>query len=185
MSVCHFNKFGFCKFGKQCFRKHEDTICENVPCNVLDCSLRHPKKCMFFLDYHYCKFGNFCKFLHEANKNEKAIEAIEKQLKDVKKELDRKGKDIKLLSETLCKMKMNLSIEIVKIVEKNEIIEKDVQYLKVENENLKAQLNLKKEIDVRFLGKKDEIIDAEVVIEDDSEKGTKHICEKCDFIGKT
>ena len=160
---------------------------------MLDCSLRHPKKCRFFLDYHYCKYGNFCKFLHEANKDEKAIEAIEKQLKDVQKELDRKGKDIKLLSETLCKMKMNLSIEIEKIVAKNEIIEKDVQYLKVENENLKAQLkdsaneieNLKKEIDVRFLDKKDGIIDAEVVIEDDSEKGTKHICEKCDFIGKT
>ena len=80
----------------------------------------------------------------------------------MKKELDRKEKDIKLLSETLCKMKMNLSIEIEKIVAKNEIIEKDVQYLKVENENLKAQLkdsaneieNLKKEIDVRFLDKK-------------------------------
>ena len=61
-------------------------------------------------------------------------------MKDVKKELDRKEKDIKLLSETLCKMKMNLSIEIEKIVAKNEIIEKDVQYLKVENGNLKAQL---------------------------------------------
>ena len=129
MSVCHFNKFVFCKFGKQCFRKHEDIICENVRCKVLDCSLRHPKKCRFFLDYHYCKFGNFCKFLHEANGDEKAIETIEKQLKDVKKELDGKEKEIKLLSETLREMQKNFSNAIENIVEKNEIIEKDVQYL--------------------------------------------------------
>ena len=39
-------------------------------------------------------------------------------------------KEFKLLSETLR--------------EKNEIVDKDVQYLKVENENLKAQLKDKK-----------------------------------------
>ena len=38
---------------------------------------------------------------------------------------------------------------------------------------------------MRFLDKKDEIIDAELVLGDDSEKETKHNCEKCDFIGKT
>ena len=35
------------------------------------------------------------------------------------------------------------------------------------------------------MDKKDEIVDAEVVFGDDSEKRTKHNCEKCDFIGKT
>ena len=38
---------------------------------------------------------------------------------------------------------------------------------------------------MKFLDKKDEIVDAEVVFGDDSEKRTKHNCEKCDFIGKT
>ena len=58
----------------------------------------------------------------------------------MKKELDGKEKEIKLLSETLRKMQKNFSNAIENIVEENEIIEKDVQYLKVENENLKAQI---------------------------------------------
>ena len=111
----------------------------------------------------------------------------------MKQELDGKEKEIKLLSETLREMQKSFSNAIENIVEKNETIEKDVQYLKVENENLKAQLKereseietFKKEIEVKFLDKKDEIVDADVVIGDDSEKGTKHNCEKCDFIGKT
>ena len=80
----------------------------------------------------------------------------------MKKELDGKVKEIKLLSETLREMQKNFSNAIENIVEKNEIIEKDVQYLKVEKENLKAQIKereseietFKKEIEVKFLDKK-------------------------------
>ena len=119
MSVCHFNKFGFCKFGKHCFRQHQDKLCENVRCKVLDCSLRHPRKCRFFQNFHYCKFGNYCKFQHKENNVEKDIEAIEKQLKDVKEELQKREKEIKLLDENILEIKNKLSGEIKTIREKN------------------------------------------------------------------
>ena len=45
MSVCSFNRFGYCKYGNYCFRKHKNATCENAQCNISDCSLRHPKKC--------------------------------------------------------------------------------------------------------------------------------------------
>ena len=121
--VCHFNKFGFCRFGKHCFRYHEDKVCENVGCKVIDCDLRHPRKCRFYQDYHYCKFGSYCKFLHKENEDQ-AIEAIKNQLKCIMKELKEKEKEIKILCE------------------KNEIIEKDVEFLKNENEILKERLNV-------------------------------------------
>ena len=34
MAVCRFNKFGFCRFGNLCFRRHENKECENVNCEV-------------------------------------------------------------------------------------------------------------------------------------------------------
>ena len=63
----------------------------NVGCKVIECAQRNPRKCKFYLDY--CKFGNYCKFLHKENED-KAIEAIENQLKAVKKELEEKEKGI-------------------------------------------------------------------------------------------
>ena len=115
-------------------------MCENESCKVLDCSLRHPKKCRFFQDYHYCKFGNFCKFLHKAIDDDKDIEQIQKQLKYVKKELEKKEKEIRKLDENFLEIENNLKKEIRNILEKNETIDKDVTYLKIENENLKAEI---------------------------------------------
>ena len=136
-AFCKFNKFGFCKFGKQCFRKHFDEICENVRCKVTDCSLRHPRRCRFFVDYQYCKFGTYCKFLHKANDDDKSIDAIEKQLKDVKLVLNKKEQEIILLNQNIREMKSNIKNEMKQVLEKNDILEKDVKYLKVENEKMK------------------------------------------------
>ena len=56
-------------------------MCENVGCKVVDCALENINS------------WNYCKFLHKENKD-KAIEAIENQLKAVKKELEEKEKGI-------------------------------------------------------------------------------------------
>ena len=76
------------------------------------------------------------------------------------------------------------------VLEKNNILEKDVKNLKVENENMKARLNdqekelesFKKAID--SLVNKEEIENQEV-IGDDPENENVHQYEKFDFIGKT
>ena len=41
--LCRFNQSGYCKFGKHCFRKHVDIICENGSCSASDCKLGHPR----------------------------------------------------------------------------------------------------------------------------------------------
>ena len=91
-AVCRFNKFGYCKYGKYCFRKHENEICQNVQCKVQQCRLRHPRKCRYFLQYQYCKFGLFCKFSHDKieDKETKQIEDLKDELESLKKEIDAK-----------------------------------------------------------------------------------------------
>ena len=56
-NVCNFNKFGYCKFGNTCQRKHVNVTCENKACEISDCFLRHPRECSFFKNFKYCKFG--------------------------------------------------------------------------------------------------------------------------------
>ena len=63
--LCFHNKFRFCKFGKRCFRLHENKLCENDNCNIQRCPLRHPKFCRYFGKYNNCKFGTYCKFRHD------------------------------------------------------------------------------------------------------------------------
>ena len=75
-NVCKYNKFGFCKFGNICFRKHENRICENERCEIQECLLRHPRKCRFFLEYSYCKFGTYCKFKHETFVAQETVKEI-------------------------------------------------------------------------------------------------------------
>ena len=107
--VCRYNKFGYCKFGNRCFKKHENTTCENIGCSVSDCPLRHPRKCRYFSEYHYCKFGTFCKFSHkieESGDTKKQIKTLQieiQKLKDKIKlmevEIDSKSKEIKKMEE--------------------------------------------------------------------------------------
>ena len=121
-TVCRHNKFGYCKFGAKCFRKHENRICENVGCPILDCSLRHPKNCRYFLEFQYCKFGTFCKFSHKIEES-----------RDAKKELD--DKEIKRLEDKIKHMEIEIESktkEIEKIKEdfENEMKEKNASNLK-------------------------------------------------------
>ena len=89
-NICQFNKFGFCKFKTNCFRKHEERKCENEQCEIRECPLRHPKKCRYFVEFNNCKFGTFCKFGHDAiekRKVDKDIETLQKQLVEVKHDI--------------------------------------------------------------------------------------------------
>ena len=101
-TVCWYNKFGYCKFGDKCFRKHENRICENVQCPIWDCPLRHPKNCRYFQEFHYCKFGTFCKFNHKIEESriakkelidlQKEIKSLEDKIKHMEIEIESKTK---------------------------------------------------------------------------------------------
>ena len=126
--VCLHNKFGFCKFGHTCHKRHVDVICEK-DCDTQDCQRRHPRPCKFLLNYNRCKFDDYCKYKHE-NKNV--------------------GNDAKSIEDE--KMNTNLKIfekQIILLQEKHEKVVAEVKYLKeeilkmkTENEKLKQVENI-------------------------------------------
>ena len=63
--VCVYEKFGFCRNGASCKFTHPTLVCDDVKCNIKDCSKRHPQACRFFTSFSHCKFGDSCKFLHK------------------------------------------------------------------------------------------------------------------------
>ena len=77
-SVCFFNKYGFCKFRSTCRKYHNMEICLKNGCEVIKCSLRHPKICRFFRDYNRCKFGEWCCFRHVHKNIESNKEIIDR-----------------------------------------------------------------------------------------------------------
>ena len=55
--ICTRNKFGFCKYNRQCplhnnttttqqCPTHNNDICDIEKCKILVCEMRHPKECM-------------------------------------------------------------------------------------------------------------------------------------------
>ena len=97
MTICVFNKFGFCKYGVTCRKKHEDLKCENSRCEIFDCNRRHPKECKYFREFKRCKYNEYCRYEHkisnEVNKDlvfkygklEDKISSLKKVLENVEK----------------------------------------------------------------------------------------------------
>ena len=191
-AVCHFNKFGFCKFGNQCFRQHENKLCENVNCKVLECRLRHPKKCRFFTEYYYCKFGSYCKFSHERFEEGKSIKLIEKPLEDVQKEIMRKDKEIENMNNEMSKLEKKIKSEISIITQKNEAMEKELKELREENKVTRSKLNsIEREVDdLKNRLKCVENSEDHKAVEDEIEadepiSNSRMSCEKCEFVAKS
>ena len=126
-----YNKFGYCKFGNSCFRRHEDKDCE-----VKVCLFRHPRKCRFFLEYNYCKFGSYCRFKHEAFSDKKTLQEINKlrkELEAVKLNIIEKETEIK------CKEK-EIEITETTLKKKYNNLEENMKHLETENNELKQSV---------------------------------------------
>ena len=66
-TICIHNKFGFCKYGVKCRKKHEELKCENSSCEIFDCNKRHPKECKYFREFNRCKYNEYCRYEHKQN----------------------------------------------------------------------------------------------------------------------
>ena len=111
-NVCQFHKFGFCKFRKNCFRKHEGRKCDNDSCSVWDCELRHPESCRYFLKFGKCKFGEYCKFNHELNAKKEYLEEIDNlktQLEILQKKIEETEKEISEKDQEIHKIRNRMS----------------------------------------------------------------------------
>ena len=142
-SVCRFNQFGFCKFRNSCFRKHVNSICENVRCLKSDCELRHPKLCRYFAQYNYCMFGEYCKFKHSETRSsgiDKEIEKLKSEIDKLGKIIDAKDKEIKSKDIEIRKLSTADTVKLVEDIEKrNEALENENKKLKESIEELKLE----------------------------------------------
>ena len=66
-----YNKFGYCRFGVKCFRKHYSEVCHQLEaCNLTKtCEKRHPKNCRKYHTEKGCRFGSECDYNHKLNKD--------------------------------------------------------------------------------------------------------------------
>ena len=81
--TCQHFKFGFCRYTDHCFKKHIKEVCDKKNCDVKQCVLRHPKKCSYFEQFKYCKFGDFCCYRHDLSNDEKVkVDVLENLLKE-------------------------------------------------------------------------------------------------------
>ena len=74
--VCNFYKYGHCKFMDLCRNKHVKELCQNEVCEVINCPLRHPKTCRFYLFYGRCKFEP-CSYLHKESEEMTHIKKLQ------------------------------------------------------------------------------------------------------------
>ena len=77
--ICRYNKFGFCKFGEFCRKRHISEKCIESSCEISSCNFRHPKICKYFREFRRCKFGEYCYFDHK----ESGSELLEKRVNDL------------------------------------------------------------------------------------------------------
>ena len=134
-AICRFNQNGYCKYKNHCFRKHVDKICENGRCSASNCNLRHPRNCKYFLQYRYCKFGQFCRFNHEEKGKEhtnEEIDILKLDLEKLKQEIHEKDKNIN--------RKDDLANRIEDIEKENKDLKNNIEEIKEENESLRNEL---------------------------------------------
>ena len=85
-TICRYNKFGFCKFSEKCQFRHNNSLCKDNHCKILECEKRHPKICKYKRDYGRCKF-NPCSYSHESQtevkSNSDKIESLEKKVAEM------------------------------------------------------------------------------------------------------
>ena len=62
--LCKYNQTGYCKYKSSCRNHHVNELCLKSKCDDTTCSLRHPRRCKFFLLFGHCKFKNDCAYLH-------------------------------------------------------------------------------------------------------------------------
>lgn len=176
--ICKFNQTGFCKFGTQCDKKHNNTICEkgNTCCEKL-CSERHPKLCRNFSNTGICRHKENCAYEHpQENKTKQGFfnDAImvcmvwqQQQITALSEEV----KCLKLVVENINKERK--TVETVYPNDKEVIILEQ----QVTDKNMDDNIN----IDNKIGGKvsPDSVEDANILVHKVSEECYK--CKECDY----
>ena len=97
--ICQHNQYGHCKYGSKCDKFHTIATCNRFPCQDSECTMRHPRLCIYFSAYGRCMFADKCSFLHyTANKG---IGEIMQAVAEMRLEVDRLGDVNRILMEKI------------------------------------------------------------------------------------
>ena len=119
----HFDN-GHCKYKDNCHFRHFTTVCEIDNCPNKKCEARHPRKCSFYCQRGYCKFGTYCDFSHELIKVKVPTFETEKNEKD----------DVKIID---LNQKIDSQAKVLEIIKNSmESYQQQIENLKEEIENL-------------------------------------------------
>ena len=132
MQVC---KFGFCKFGTDCKRKHFTKVCENLSSctNINECKKRHPKTCKRFTIENECRFNKDCAYSHVASKlnqekcsSKDQVEDMEKRVNDLTNIIEsKKLKELEKVVHALTRKVLSLEDQVKVMKNKKETDQED------------------------------------------------------------
>ena len=84
--VCKYNQTGYCKYGGQCQKIHNNTLCPNKICRNKYCIKRHPKTCRYFAINLICSLKDKCAYAHYTSNADTKIVELEREIKLIKEE---------------------------------------------------------------------------------------------------
>ena len=98
-------------------------ICEKKDCEVKNCEQRHPKNCLYFQQFSYCKFGDFCFYKHNH-----AHQSSEK-ISDFENVFNEKIRDFEIILNEKCDLINLLKTQIGQLEDRLSSLEKkeDIQ----------------------------------------------------------
>ena len=87
------------------------------------CSLWHPKKCRYYIEYSNCKFGIYCRFSHDLipiKKHKEEIDKVKKQIEALNQDITEKENELKKRDEEINLMEMRIILKKDKIIQLKE-----------------------------------------------------------------
>ena len=137
--VCHFQKFGYCKFQERCKRKHFTQVCDSLSrCKDKDkCQKRHPKNCKRFASETGCRHKEGCAYSHnvpnqfdEDNEVNEKVSRLEKMVDELTKKVfnqeTEKVKELDKIVKVLVRKVLSLESDITEM-KKNKIASEGIE----------------------------------------------------------
>lgn len=197
--VCSFDKFGFCKYKKECRRKHFRDECEDLGnCKSIKIrNKRHPKNCKRDV-YESCKFKNDCAYKH-LNKSkihdqeqirekvkvlENVVQELSVQLFGLEKKLEEvKNKHVNIESmEGFKKFEQEKRKENANEPETKKEVSKETHPSVIKEDLKKVSKMKKKEVSMfRFGAEARETVLDEKKVEEKDKAANDIKCEFCDY----
>ena len=186
--LCSFNKFGYCRFDKDCRFRHVDVKCVNKNCEDTSCDKRHPKICFKLRDYGRCRFGNECKYNHSKPND---IAELDDKVRETKQKLENLENKMKNSGNENLVIEVDKKVEafekrlqqLVKAIEEKDsvILTMEKRVMTLENANTDNKRKLKDcENSLKKIQKNNENV-KEKLNKIDKTKPKNLNCDQCDF----